>query len=244
MSWRFDGSRFSGPYPSYTYAPLPRTGPVRVFKYEAQVGFSPKPSTLDFMNMFLDTGRVTEAEFAIVADCLAAHEQDFDRALVRMQGEIPSSLSRFYHPLRLGGVFYGPPPYSDPGYMRDIGDLLSASVIPEAGGFRLFRGRIATGVINRHRIELSLTDDGEIGIRKDGSFVNFDAQGKSDQAGISRSGWNFYFDADGCSGQKDNCGELIEMIGQRDDLSDWFLIFRQLGPATWGQTLVPSPFQP
>lgn len=244
VSWRFDGSRFSGPYPSYTYAPLPRTGAVRVFKSEAQVGFSPKPSSVDFMNIFLDTRRVTDTEFATIANCLAAHEQDIDRALVRMQREIPSSLTQFYHPLRVGGVFYGPPPYDDPSYMRDVKDLLSASAIPDAGGFRLFRGRTARGIINGHRIALSLTNDGTIEVRKDGSVVSFDAKGQGDVPGVSRSGWDFYFDADGCSGQKDNCGELIEMIGQRDDQSDWFLIFRQLGPATWGQTLVPSSFQP
>jgi hypothetical protein len=128
--------------------------------------------------------------------------------------------------------------------MSEVADLLSASVIPDAGGFRLYRGRAAAGVVNGHRIEFSLTNDGEIEIRKDGLLVNFDEKGQGNQPGVTRSDWSFYFDANGCSGQKVNCGEKIEMIGQRDDLSDWFLIFRQLGPASWGLTLVPSPFQP
>jgi hypothetical protein len=244
VSWRFDGNHFSGPYPSYTYAPLPRTGPVRVFNKEAQVGYIPKPSNLNFMNMFLDPRRVTMPQFLTVADCLAAHKEEFDRALVDMQNDIPSNLGKFYHPLRLGGVFYGPPPYTDPTYMKGVEDLLSASVIPGAGGFRLFRGRTATGVINGHQVELSLSNAGEIEVQRDGMRVNFDAKGKGNHPGVSRSGWSFYFDADGCPDQQGYCGELIEMIGQRDDLSDWFLIFRQLGPAAWGQTQVPSPFQP
>jgi hypothetical protein len=244
VSWRFDGERFSGPYPSYTYAPLPRSGAVHVFKSEAQVGSVPKPQSLDFMNLFLDIRRVSQKHFAIIADCLAAHEHDLDRALAGMQKEIPSSLRRFYRPLRLGGVFYGPPPYTDPSYMKAVKDQLSASIIPEIGGFRLFRGRSMTGTINGHQIGLFLTDDGEIEIRRDGALVSFDAKGKGDQPGISRSGWQIYIDAGRCSDQKFDCGELIEMIGQRDDLSDWFLIFRQLGPAAWGQTAVPSPFEP
>lgn len=244
VSWRFDGERFSEPYPSYTYAPLPRNGTVRVFKSEAQVGFVPKPKSLEFMNVFLDTRRISQAQFAIIADCLAAHEHDLDRALARMQNSIPSSLSRFYYPLRLGGIFYGPPPYTDPSYMQAVKDQLSASNIPEIGGFRLFRGRSTTGVINGHQIGLFLTDDGEIQVRREGALVSFDKRGKGDQPGISRSDWNIYVDAGQCADQKTDCGELIQMIGQRDDMSDWFLIFRQLGPRTWGQTAVPSPFQP
>ena len=244
VSWRFDGERFSGPYPSYTYAPLPRHGTVRVFKSEAQVEPVRKPQSLDLMNVFLDTRRVSQAHFAIISDCLASHEHELDRALARMQNAIPSSLSRFYYPLRLGGISYGPPPYTDPSYMQAVKDQLSVSTIPETGGFRLFRGRSTTGVIDGHRIGLFLTNDGEIEVRRDGALVGFDRSGKGDQPGISRSDWDIYVDAGQCADQRTDCGELIQMIGQRDDLSDWFLIFRQLGPRTWGQTAAPSPFQP
>lgn len=244
VSWRFDGERLFGPYPSYTYAPLPQSGAARILKIEAQAGFVPNPQSLDFMNIFLDTRRVSQSHFEIIADCLAAHERELDHALAGMQNEIPSSLSRYFHPLRLGGVFYGPPPYNDPRYAKAVKDQLSASVIPTAGGFRLFRGRSTTGVINGHQIELSLTDDGEIEVRRDGMLVSFDAKGKGDQLGISRTGWDIYIDPGRCSNQKDDCGELIEMVSQREDLSDWFLVFRQLGPAAWGQTAVSSPFQP
>lgn len=244
VSWRFDGERFSGPYPSPTYAPLPQNGPVRIFKSEARVGLMPDRQSLDFMNIFLDTRQVNRAQSAIIADCLAAHERELDNALARMQNEIPSSLSRFYHPLRLGGIFYGPPPYTDPSYMKAVKDQLSARAIPKSGGFRLFRGRSATSVINGHQIELSLSNDGDIEVRRDSALVSFDAKGKGDQPGISRNGWNVYIDAGQCSDRKNDCGELIEMVGQLDDLSGWFLVLRQLGPAAWGQNAVPSPFQP
>jgi hypothetical protein len=189
------------------------------------------------------SGSLIEAFNGQAGQPLAAHQEEFDRALVDMQNDIPSTLSKFYHPLRLGGVFYGPPPYTDPTYTKGVEDLLSASVIPGAGGFRLFRGRTATGVINGHQVELSLSNAGEIEVQRDGTRVNFDAKGKGDHPGLLRSGWSFYFDADGCPGQQGYCGELIEMIGQRDDLSDWFLIFRQFGPAAWpdaGSLTIPA----
>ena len=244
VSWGFDGQRFTGPHPSYVYAPLPQGGAVRVFKSEAQAGFVPKPQKLDFMNIFLDTRQVPQPNFPVIADCLAAHERSLDHALARMQNKIPYPLNNFYHPLRLGGVFYGPPPYNDPSYVKAVKDQLSASTIPEAGGFRLFRGRSVAGVINGHQVQLALTDDGEIEVREDGKLVSFDTKGRGDQPGISRTGWDIYIGSGRCSDQKTDCGELIEMVGQREDLSDWFMISRQLGPGIWGQTAVSSPFQP
>jgi hypothetical protein len=202
VGWRFKDSHFSGPMPSYTYAPLRRAGLVRVFELEAQPAEQAAAATQRpdpaFLNIFLDQDRVSPDAFAAMADCLARHRDALNGALQRRASYIPWPSERFYHPLRPDGIAFGRPPYTDGACMDAVAGLHGAAIIPDQGAFLVYPGHPPHGIINTHTVEIGLDGTGEITLKLDDEPVAFDKNGQGSKPGVARYWWGRMFDGDIC----------------------------------------------
>jgi hypothetical protein len=221
VAWNFDGTNFIGPVPTKEFAPLPTSGKlVRVFELPRRTySHSAPPPNLDnppFMNIFLNPQDLTQEEFNSLADCLNAHRDEINSTLAAIGSKLPVNDRSFYHPLRLGGLVYGPPPYKDKAYLQSIrslwGENQDESILPAYGPFTVYPGRTAKGTIAQRSVAVSVGASGQPELTVDGK------RSERWQIGEGICGENL-----------ENCEKRIDFIARRNDGSLYFIVFVSIG---------------
>jgi hypothetical protein len=195
------------------FAPLPGTKDtpqLKIFELPKRTyNRNAHPPELDnppFMNIFLSHTQVSETEFTTLANCLKTHKEDIDKKLLALGSYFPDDDQRFYHPLRLGGVVYGMPPYDNPKYIEMInsiwGETLSEKVIPAFGRFTLYPGQSAKGKVNGRAVIVSVSDSSQPELQVDEKKI---------------TGWYTP-----CGEDNKNCQTIITIMNQNSDKSITF----------------------
>jgi len=169
------------------------------------------------MNIFFDPAAQTHDGFAHLGDCLSLHREGLNEALEKLKRKLPERDRRFYHPLRLGGIVRGLPPYEDGGYLKAIeavwGATLPIKALPEQGQLTLHPGQSATGSINGKRVTIYLNGSGAATLLIDGNA-------KDPSILSDRSGWQLPGGV--CSNNTDHCGRIINALGEDFDRDQTF----------------------
>ena len=193
--WRKDPGHYVGPVPTNEFAPVPQglpAGQVRIF--EAPSGSYSRDATPPatkqplLMNIFLPPDKIDAVQFNRLADCLASHQADINKALVSLRADFPYRSQYLYRPLRLGAIVRGLPPWSEGAYVDQIrsfyGDTQPVKPLPAAGLFTLYKGQSATGLIDGRQVRLSILPSGETQWTIDGTTLP-DEPGPKDVAAAS-----------------------------------------------------------
>lgn len=193
--WRKDPGHYVGPVPTNEFAPVPQglpAGQVRIF--EAPSGSYSRDATPPatkqplLMNIFLPPDKIDAVQFNRLADCLASHQADINKALVSLRADFPYRSQYLYRPLRLGAIVRGLPPWSEGAYVDQIrsfyGDTQPVKPLPAAGLFTLYKGQSATELIDGRQVRLSILPSGETQWTIDGTTLP-DEPGPKDVAAAS-----------------------------------------------------------
>ncbi|HEY2706609.1 MAG TPA: hypothetical protein VGI95_01035 [Caulobacteraceae bacterium] len=233
VGWDVEGDP-SNPGPTFAYTPMPAAAPGRVILFDLGAGLGPPG---DFprddpplMNIFIDPIAMTPEEFADVVACLQTHRNDLNAAMVRMRASLPMSPASRFVVLRLGGIAYEKPPFSDKTYMDALVNMRSASKIPAYGPFLLYPGRTATGVIAGHTVRVTaMSTDKGTEARFDVDDAVVVSQPRRPSATNAMDGWStnvpaatlgfggLTIEGPACNQSSDNCGKMIGGGGSIED---------------------------
>jgi hypothetical protein len=133
-----------------------------------------------FMNIFLDPTVFSQKDYNEISDCLSSHKDDLNKSLLNLADSFPPRSRQYYHPLRLGGVVFGLPPYKDPSYVSLIRESKGVEqddttkvikILENTNNFTLYPGQRAEGDKNGIHIVLYYPEGKRIMIQKtDGTF--------------------------------------------------------------------------
>jgi hypothetical protein len=247
--WNKEPGQYRGPVPTNEFAPMPQGLPssqARIFELpsgtysrDATPPATEKPL---LMNIFLPSEKISADVFIKLADCLALHQADINRALVRVRADFPYRSRHFYRPLRLGGMVRGLPPWSDPGYVNQIRSLYDdtkpVKALPDAGLFTLYKGQSANGLIDGKQVRLSILPTGETQWLIDGAILPDEPTQKDVEAAglrdVASASYGLEIGNSICRADKmDECSKSIEHHSRNNDGSTTFWIWLREGDHTW-----------
>jgi hypothetical protein len=246
VGWSYQDSRFKGPAPTFTYAPLPRGADrtVRIVDPGALVG-APESSGQTqppYMNIFVRPGRMTPEAFSHVAECLKAHAHDLNVALVKLREHFPGSDKHFYKTLRIGGIVDGTPPYDDAAYMQLLSASRGARSIPDHGRILVYPGSPASGEINGHDVRASAGPNGA-DLTVDGIVVAYRRDGNTNVPGVRQFGSDgWLIEGPPCTDTKvgGRCGKAIAPLSRNGDGSVTFSVALRIGENTYADYATPE----
>ncbi len=177
VGWPSGGAK--GPRPTREFAPVPLSMPgsqIRVFELPSRTysrdAIPPGDRTPLLMNIFVPKLDISDADFNFLADCLGRYQAEINRALIRVGSIFLGRPPEFYHPLRLGAVVHGLPPWYDQAYVDQIRSLYRDKEpekdLPEGGMFTLYKGQTASGVIDGKQVRVSILPTGKVQWEIDG----------------------------------------------------------------------------
>lgn len=180
--WAKDPGHYVGPVPTNEFAPVPLglpSGQVRIFELPSgsysRDATPPATNQPLLMNIFLPSDKIDAVRFNGLADCLASHQADINKALVSLRADFPYRSQYLYRPLRLGAIVRGLPPWSEGAYVDQIrslyGDTQPVKPLPAAGLFTLYKGQSATGSIDGKHVRISILPSGETQWTIDGKIL-------------------------------------------------------------------------
>jgi hypothetical protein len=241
--WQKEPGHFRGPTPSNEFAPVPLGLPSSEFRiFESPSGTYSRGVGPLLMNIFLPPGKISEARFSDLADCLTSHQADINFALARVRADFPYRSQGFYRPLRLGAIVLGMPPWSDPAYAKQIrslyGDTNPVKALPEAGSFTVYKGQTAAGLIDGKQVWLTILPTGETQWKIDGATIPDEpSQSDVDTAGLhdvtAASNGLMIGHSIRHADKTDECAKSIEPNWWNNDGSTGFWIFLKIGDGIW-----------
>jgi hypothetical protein len=247
--WKKEAGHYKGPTPSNEFAPVPRGLPssqARIFELPtgpySRDATPPATETPLLMNIFLAPGTFSDAHFTSLADCLASHRADINRALALIRADFPYRSQAFYRPLRLGALVSGVPPWSDPDYVDQIrllyGDMKPVKALPDSGLFTLYKGQSAIGIIDGKQVQLTVLPTGETQWLIDGARL----PDEPSQRDVEATGLRDVVTASNglmighriCHVDRmDECAKWIQPNWWNNDGSTGFWIFLQIREGAW-----------
>jgi len=236
--WRDDGNGHTEPEETNTFAPLPvhiGTMPVKLFEAPHRTySHAARPPHLDqpaFMNIFLDPRKFSRREFDAISNCLGREKPRLDNVLSTLGGKFPGTDRFLYHPLRVGGVALGLPPYNNSTYLEDIkrlwGETGGVRDLPEKGSFVLFPDQSARGRVGKHVIAVTLDESDKVTLEVDGIAVTGPAYEIGDIHVLSENGNGWMIGNEGCVRRVRSCDKNIALMALNDDRSVLLRIFNR-----------------
>jgi hypothetical protein len=247
--WHKEAGHYAGPVITNEFAPVPQGllgSRVRVFEPPSGTysrdATPPATEAPLLMNIFVPGGDEYGAQFKRLADCLALHQAEINRALIRVRADFPYRSQHLYRPLRLGAIVSGPPPWSDPAYVDQIrelyGDTKPVKPLPEGGLFTLYKGQSATGIIDGKQVRITILPSGETQWWIDGTVLpdepeksDVEATGLQDVVASSNG---LMIGKSICHADKmDACAKWIEPHSWNNDGSTTFWMHLQAARSIW-----------
>jgi len=194
------------------------------------------------MNIFLEPRASSVQSFDSIANCLALHKPDIDESLTDVAKLLPATDRSFYHPLRLGGIVLGMPPFDDPSYLNIIktlwGETETIRALPDYGSFTLFPGQSAKGVVNGHSILLTVDVNDEANLYVDDVLITYPSTYTGNLT-ISTGGRGWWVIGRGfCTRRLRDCQKQLMEMTVNDDRSVSFRVYMLVDANTF---LDPAP---
>jgi hypothetical protein len=234
VGWAFNGHVISNVGPTDTYTPLPLAPnvAVSVFDKGAVIGDHEDAPDADpeLMNIFIDPRQMPTADFNAMKTCLFARQQNLNRAMARLPGEVPSYDAKFLHVLKLGGLVYGLPPFQQQAYAAALDHMRAAKTIPAFGRFILYPGDSASAVFSGHTVRVKENGVNNPQLYIDGKLVVFASGGASSSTYVDGLPNSWVISGPICTKTSRDCGVAIMVASDNTDMSETFTVATKISP--------------